>query len=116
MGNARVTDTAADIDDTAACPGSAQLSEERVTWLCRPDPDPGVHDPGAVSHLMMYGGEPSADGTPTTSPVRSSPTTSQPPTRARIGTISRRGSSLLTGARRREGDAARIPGTSAARR
>jgi hypothetical protein len=36
-GYARVTDTAADIDDTAACPGSAQLSEERVTWLGRPD-------------------------------------------------------------------------------
>jgi hypothetical protein len=73
MGNARVTDTAADIDDTAACPGSAQLSEERVTWLSRPDPDPG--------------------------PVPGS----------RMGTTSRRGSSLLTGTRWREGGRAMRP-------
>src|SRR5262249_6122527 len=47
-GIARVMGTAADIDDTAACPRSAQLSEERVTWLCGADPDPRVHGPGAV--------------------------------------------------------------------
>src|SRR5262245_44472253 len=38
----------------------------------------------SFSHLMMYGGEPSADGTPTTSPIRSPPTTRRSPTRARI--------------------------------